>query len=637
MANTQLWTPDKDRPFRLAGRTIDPTIRTIEHAGRSVTVEPRVLALLLQLAETPGEPQRREALIDAVWPGSPGAESSLSNAVSLLRQALGDSDSSTTRLIRTVPKFGYCLAVAPEPVAAEQPRQRASRPAAPWRRWRLPLLGVSVVLGLVTLALVRQNEPVESAPSRLDSMQPFVAVTRIDAPPTALPFAHVLAQDAAASLARVNAYRVADESEAYQVASGALVADLVVSGTLTDTDAGPVLTATWVLSATGETVAMRRLTATPGAVLALRRDWLESVVVETALALTEAGYDLSVGSADTVMSSASEEQWLEPPTDIATAFEAYSDGLWKAAQYRADLMIDAIANFERAVALDPNFAAAWADLGHAYLMAGSHQGAMAPERTHESARDALLRAVTLQPDLIDAHNTLADYYNCVAREPLLAQRAFDSVFALEPGFASAGYTRLLLLHATPQAAIAQIERNLARFPDSLLWKLIAAQHFLAAGAVDDALRQADSALALAPGMTEARLTRAKTLSVQNRHDLAIAELESLLASEPDSARIATLLVVALARAERLDDATAVFESVVLTKAQVRATHLAMGFAWLGRTDQAFEQLDIALAAREFGLCYVAVEPIYEPLRADARFTALVERMRGASFNSLSAR
>ena len=66
--------------------------------------------------------------------------------------------------------------------------------------------------------------------------------------------------------------------------------------------------------------------------------------------------------------------WLTAPTSNAAAFDAYSSAIWYTNQYRADLMAEAIREFERAVELDPDFAIAWADLGTAYLMAGSHQG-----------------------------------------------------------------------------------------------------------------------------------------------------------------------------------------------------------------------------------------------------------------------
>ena len=635
MANTQLWSPDKDQPFSIAGRTIDPPRRTIEYNGQTTTVEPRVMALLLSLAESPTVPVRRDALIDAVWPGSPGAESSLSNAVSLLRRALDDSNDDE-RLIKTVPKFGYCLTRPAEPMTF------AASEAQPARTYRPRILTLAVVttIALGTAAFIAQSPRHTDEPSAAgvdaaqteESSRAFIAVAPIDAPAEYAALAHVLTRDATARLAQLRRFRVADVSEAYQVAGGTLLADLTIRATLEETDDGLRLTARWFASDLEAAISVRQFNAGPGAVLALRGDWLEAVVVETALAIaTESETRLDANS---VVADASTDDvpWLTAPTSNVAAFDAYSSAIWYTNQYRADLMLEAIREFERAVELDPEFAIAWADLGTAYLMAGSHQGAIEPATAQLKARDALLRALTLAPTLSDAHNALADYYNCIERNPLLAQRAFDSTFAIEPEYASAGYTRLLLLHHSPAAAKERIRRNLARFPDSLSWKLIAAQHLLAVGENAAAFELADEALAIAPAMFEARLTKAKTLSVSDRHAEALTILDTLLEEFPGSARLNAHRVIALARAGRSADAAALLKDTLENDPTARRTHLAMAYAWTGNADAAFGLLEQALAEREFGLCYVAVEPVYEPLRSDPRFARLVQRMRGAELN-----
>ena len=239
MANTKLWSPDKDQPFSIAGRRIDPARRTIEYGGDPVTVEPRVMALLLKLAESPTVPVRREVLIDSVWPGSPGAESSLSNAVSLLRRALDDTNEDT-RLIKTVPKFGYCLTKAAEPLAlpAEPSQPERSRRPGLWA------IGTVVAIGLTAIAFIARGPDVADTPAvslgQIDDVaqRTFVAVAPMDAPTDFAPLAHVLTRDASQRLSQMGRFRVADISEAYQVAGGTLLADLTIRATLEETDDG---------------------------------------------------------------------------------------------------------------------------------------------------------------------------------------------------------------------------------------------------------------------------------------------------------------------------------------------------------------------------------------------------------------
>ncbi len=63
-----------------------------------------------------------------------------------------------------------------------------------------------------------------------------------------------------------------------------------------------------------------------------------------------------------------------------------------------------------------------------------------------------------------------------------------------------------------------------------------------------------------------------------------------------------------------------------TRAYVRKELLAMGYAALGETDRAFSCLDEAFTDRSGGLIYLHLDPGYEPLPADPRFTALIEKL-----------
>ncbi|MEO0575699.1 MAG: winged helix-turn-helix domain-containing protein [Pseudomonadota bacterium] len=618
MANTRLWTTDKDTPFKLAGRLVDPARLEIVFEGETVVVEPRVMALLLQLCETPNQPVRRDALIEAVWPGSPGAESSLSNAISLLRQALSDqTGNAALRLIKTVPKIGYCLKAVPS--LAEEPKTGK-------RFARVIMFGsLAVILGGALLLRMMTTADDNIEPSTEERL--FVVVAPIAADDPFRPLAHALARDAVTLLEAGAAYRVADQSEAYRVSAGELEADLVIATTIEKSETGIRLRARWS-SGDARLDAVREIDVAPGAVLALRDQWLEAIAVETALVLQPGTTDSLASQQDTEDAEIS----LPPTTNSAEAFEAYLNGLYLASQYRPDLMLEAINNFERATRLDDKFAMAWAQLGASLMQAGSHQGTLASGATRARARDALLKAVTLQPGLALAHDSLGDYYNCIAREPLLAQRAFDQLFDISPEFASPAYTRLLLLHYSADEAIAQIEKNIVRYPDSLTWRLIAAQHLLAAGQIERALTLAEQALQMAPDFTETRLTVAKIRSTVGRHDEALSMLEALYRQSPTSTRIAAHYTIALARAERLQEAVALRDRMLGAASQAKSTHRSIAYAWTGEADLAFAALDDALEEREFGLCYISKEPIYAPLRDDPRFDEIVQAMRGADIS-----
>src|ERR1700741_5320025 len=66
-------------------------LNQISASGKAVKLEPKAMAVLVYLAERPGEVVSREALLSAVWPGVVVGDDSLTQVVIKLRKALGDA------------------------------------------------------------------------------------------------------------------------------------------------------------------------------------------------------------------------------------------------------------------------------------------------------------------------------------------------------------------------------------------------------------------------------------------------------------------------------------------------------------------------------------------------------------------
>ena len=75
---------------------------------RIVSLEPRVMSLLVCLAETPGKLLSPDELLEQVWRGRAHGEHAVYQAIADLRKALGD-DASHPQFIETIPKRGYRL------------------------------------------------------------------------------------------------------------------------------------------------------------------------------------------------------------------------------------------------------------------------------------------------------------------------------------------------------------------------------------------------------------------------------------------------------------------------------------------------------------------------------------------------
>ncbi len=97
--------------FEIAGWQVHPLLNRIAGPEGEVALEPRMMRVLVYLAEHPGEVVRREELLDTVWAGAIVTENSLTNSISALRKLLGD-DPRQPQIIETIRGVGYRL-VAP--------------------------------------------------------------------------------------------------------------------------------------------------------------------------------------------------------------------------------------------------------------------------------------------------------------------------------------------------------------------------------------------------------------------------------------------------------------------------------------------------------------------------------------------
>jgi transcriptional activator of cad operon len=165
-------------PMRIGDWIADPKTDTISRRGETQKLEPRMMRLLLLLAETPGDVVSVEQMLNEVWHGVIVGPASVYQAVSQLRRLLGDSDSDPT-YVATVPRKGYRLIAevspltpAPPPPPAAAPSPVSATPVAvaalPRRRIRLSILLIVALVLIGTVALIARryfSAPADTSPS----------------------------------------------------------------------------------------------------------------------------------------------------------------------------------------------------------------------------------------------------------------------------------------------------------------------------------------------------------------------------------------------------------------------------------------------------------------------------------------
>ncbi|MFB3901909.1 MAG: winged helix-turn-helix domain-containing protein [Acidobacteriota bacterium] len=139
--------------LRIGEWRVEPDIGKLSRGEKQVQLEPKVMDLLVYLAEHAGKVLPKERLIQAIWPDTFVTDEVLSNAIWLLRKALGD-DSRHPSYIETLPRRGYRLIAPVEfPGVASEHRDGSNvRKAAIQPRARRRALGLAV--GFVLLGVV---------------------------------------------------------------------------------------------------------------------------------------------------------------------------------------------------------------------------------------------------------------------------------------------------------------------------------------------------------------------------------------------------------------------------------------------------------------------------------------------------
>jgi tetratricopeptide (TPR) repeat protein len=245
-------------------------------------------------------------------------------------------------------------------------------------------------------------------------------------------------------------------------------------------------------------------------------------------------------------------------------------------------------------------------------------------------RAAATKALALDDTLAEAHTSMAaisaDYY----RDWPDAERHFMRAVQLDPNYERAYlfYSFYLAYMGRHEQALALAERAKRLDPVSPQAQMNVGVILYEARRYDESVAEIAQALDLDPNFGGAHVMLGRVYAAKGAADRAIEELErarGLMGPRPDV--VATHAYV-LARAGRQREARAVLDELrrISKPRDPSPIRLAMIHIGLGEKDRAFAWLEKALEARDWQMALLNVEPIFDVLRSDPHFAALVERV-----------
>jgi serine/threonine-protein kinase len=283
--------------------------------------------------------------------------------------------------------------------------------------------------------------------------------------------------------------------------------------------------------------------------------------------------------------------------------------------------------FNRALKHDPGFALAAAHLANVYLEY-AEMGTTAPGFAFERAAEAAANALRLDPELGEAHCTMA--YLKMARKFDWAGAETDFKRALELSPSSAYvysmYGRLCAGVGRFDEAIALQRR--AQELDPLAERMDRWTTLLRAGRYDEALPQIEEAVELDPEYDRARATLGWAYFLTGRQQEGLAELERAVSLSPANTLWLGQLGQAYALAGDLAKARALLWDLVerAKTAYVSPYHFAYVYTGLGEYDRAMDFLERAVEARTGPTYSIKGSFLLTALREHPRYRAILERM-----------
>ncbi len=644
------------KSYILGPYTLEPNRCRLIRENSPIHITGKPFQVLLYLIEHRDRLATRAELLDRFWEGRDVYDVALSKCVSSIRKALDDK-LDTARFIETRWAEGYryigpfeeqveqeasALEVEktrglriiveeeyvsdPLPHQATLPRQAPAqtvRTAGP--KLSLGTVVVSLALAAIAIALfallLRGNgaRPTESHPAMISSIA-VLPLKNLTGDPLQEYFSDGMTESLITELSKVNGLKVISRASAFtfkdrEVASRDVGKRLGVAA---------VLEGSVEKSGDRVRVAVRLVSVADGRVI-----WASNNYDRALRDVFVVQDEISCGVAASLrLMLCSNEKPQKPYTDNVEAYQAYLQGLYHLNKRKGEDLKKAIADFQQAVAIDPNYALAYAGLAECYNM-GMWYIPLEPREAIAKTKAAALKAIALDDGIAEAHEALAAAYS-LDWDWTNTRKEQERAIEINPSYAQAyhAYSLYLNIQKEPDEAIAEVKHAQELDPLSLPILTDVGMAYAFAHRYDEAVAAYKKAIELDPTYAVAHANLADAYWRMGMYDEALKGYETAIGLAGRTPTYVCSLGLIYASAGRRAEAQKMLDELNQMSEQryVPPSLKAMLYAAFGQRNQAFSLLEEARAEHSPQLMNLLIEQGFDPLRPDPRFADLLRRV-----------
>ena len=317
-------------------------------------------------------------------------------------------------------------------------------------------------------------------------------------------------------------------------------------------------------------------------------------------------------------------------TENAEAYELYLKGRYNLNSLMREGGKNSVDYFERAIAKDPRYGAAYAGLAEYYagIVYASTTSDLSPKEASARSKGAALKAVELDDTLAEAHTALAMIATFHEWDWKTADKEFQRAMAINPNYVPAHhfYSHYLVFVGRFAEALAEGQRALALDPLDVGMNMHLGWYYCFTREYEPARAQLQRVIEMNPSFGDPHELLGMVHRQQGQYQDAIEEMQKSLelGGLDERGQLGHLYAVSGQRGEAQKLLNQLQEES--KEKYVSPYNIAMIYEGLGDKEHAFAFLEKAVTDRDSNIAQIKVEPIFDGLHSDPRFADLLRRI-----------